>query len=274
MQTCKNCGESSEGNYCSHCGQKMTEHTNRSVLTLLGDLINNMLLFDNRFWISLKYLIVHPGRMTTEYLSGKRRKFISPVSLYLLANLIYFFFTPLTDYSLPLHDQTQRQPYSGYASELVDQKLESDGMSFTEYEVIYNERTIRISKTLMILNVPLIAFFVYVISFRKRSYYYDSLIFSLHFFTAFLLSICTGFALANILYTGFEFFDFTFEYWRVWINMFVIIIPTIYAILSIKRFLDLKWPLSILGGFWILIAGALTQFLYRFVIFLITLWMT
>ncbi|MGH8427563.1 MAG: DUF3667 domain-containing protein [Gammaproteobacteria bacterium] len=86
---CLNCGAEMEGRYCSACGQE--EHSlavplHRMVLDFLSDQFQ----FDARIWRTLHLLLFRPGRLTREYLSGKRQRHIPPVRLYLFISIVFF----------------------------------------------------------------------------------------------------------------------------------------------------------------------------------------
>jgi hypothetical protein len=87
---CKNCGADITGRYCASCGQ----HSDVSIPSLhklfveaLGDLYN----FDSRLWRSLGLLLFKPGRLTREYLEGRRARYVPPFRLYVVLSLTFFF---------------------------------------------------------------------------------------------------------------------------------------------------------------------------------------
>jgi hypothetical protein len=87
---CKNCGADITGRYCASCGQ----HSDVSIPSLhklfveaLGDLYN----FDSRLWRSFGLLLFKPGRLTREYLEGRRARYVPPFRLYVVLSLTFFF---------------------------------------------------------------------------------------------------------------------------------------------------------------------------------------
>ena len=273
LQTnCLNCGASVKENYCQRCGQHVRDNTDRSIGSLLSDFLGNLFFLDNRFFISIGYLVRFPGRITNEFLAGKRKKFISPVTLFLFINLIYFFLSPLSDYSLSLEDQLYSQPYSSWAKEVAVQKLKEDGLKYVDYKITYQNASDNISKSIMFINVPLIAFFVFLMAFKRRRYYFDSLIFSFHYFTLFLASLVmldfVNGLLDHILV------DENSIIYSIFFRLFTAIIPLLYAMLSIKKFLYIKWYWSIPAGIGVMLSVFLANFLYRFVIFFSSIWAT
>ncbi len=269
---CLNCGTPVSNSYCHNCGQRVRDNLDRSLGKLLGEFLGNIFFLDNRFFVSVIYLIRFPARMTVEFLGGKRKKFISPVTLFLFFNLIYFFVNPLTDYSLSLEDQLYWQPYSQWTKAWVDVKFEEEGLNLQDYAITYQNMSDQISKSVMIINIPIIALFVYLITFKKRRYYFDNLIYSFHFFSFYMLSwIMLGWvgSLAEIL-SG----DPNSMLVGIIFNLFVTIIPFLYAIVSIKNFMNIRWYWSIPAGLGAMIAVLISNLIYRFLIFILTYWTT
>lgn len=99
---CLNCGTHLRGQYCGNCGQR-----SRSRLIKLWDLISeafgDLFELDSRLWQTVVPLIVHPGRLTHDYLQGRRARYMPPFRMYLVLSLIFFvvaFFNPREELSL------------------------------------------------------------------------------------------------------------------------------------------------------------------------------
>lgn len=273
LQTqCLNCGASVEEGFCHHCGQPVRDNSDRAIGRLLSEFIGNIFFLDNRFLLSMRYIVLFPGRMTVEFLEGKRKKFISPITLFLFFNLIYFFVNPLSDYSLSFSDQIYSQPYSKWIKEWIDLKLQTEGLSESAYGIIYQNMSDSISKSIMIINIPMIAVFVYLMAFKRRRFYFDSLIFAFHFFSLFmaswiildwvetLINFLSGDDRSIVSYISFY--------------LFVFFIPLLYAILSIKKFMGFKWYWAIPAGMVVVLGVSLANLFYRFIIFVLTVWVT
>ena len=88
MQSCRNCGHSlgvARPNYCSFCGQETSLHppTLREFAQQFG---GSTLAAEGALWRTLGLLLL-PGRLTQEYLAGRRRRYVLPLRLYLTISL-------------------------------------------------------------------------------------------------------------------------------------------------------------------------------------------
>jgi len=85
---CLNCGEALHGAFCGACGQRSVP-ANPTASELAGDAWHELSGYDGRIAATFRGLL-HPGRLTLEYLQGRRARYLSPVRLYLTVSLIYF----------------------------------------------------------------------------------------------------------------------------------------------------------------------------------------
>ncbi|WP_432710713.1 DUF3667 domain-containing protein [Pedobacter sp.] len=86
---CLNCGEHVEKHYCSNCGQQNLE-LKESFWGFISHSIAHYFHFDNKFFHTLVPLLSNPGQVTLDYLSGKRARYINPVSMYIFVSIVYF----------------------------------------------------------------------------------------------------------------------------------------------------------------------------------------
>lgn len=85
---CLNCGAMLTGPYCALCGQADID-PNLTLRGILGDLIANVLNWDSRFVTSVRQLLLRPGFLTTEYLTGRRARHVPPFRLFLVGSVLY-----------------------------------------------------------------------------------------------------------------------------------------------------------------------------------------
>ena len=85
---CKNCENKVQGNYCAVCGQK-TALGKVTFKETFQDLFDAIFSIEAPLIITLKMLVLNPGKLFTEYLEGKRKKYYKPVTFFILMTVIY-----------------------------------------------------------------------------------------------------------------------------------------------------------------------------------------
>ena len=99
---CLNCGTELRGQYCGNCGQRARGRL-ISLWELLQDAFGDLFEIDSRLWQTLVPLLIRPGRLTLDYLEGRRARYMPPFRMYLVLSVIFFvvaFFNPQDDLSL------------------------------------------------------------------------------------------------------------------------------------------------------------------------------
>ena len=90
---CLNCGRPLEGhdNFCPQCGQK-NNIKKLSFNGFLNQMVSGFLSYDSRFWRTFIPLIIKPGKVSKDYIEGKRSRYVNPFRLYLNVSIIFFLF--------------------------------------------------------------------------------------------------------------------------------------------------------------------------------------
>jgi len=88
-EECLNCGTPLKGPYCYYCGQP-DRNFMRFFPTLLRDLLEDMLDLDSRFMRTLKPLLLRPGRLTRDFMDGRRFRYTPPMRLYVFSSIVFF----------------------------------------------------------------------------------------------------------------------------------------------------------------------------------------
>lgn len=87
--TCSDCGAPVAANFCAECGQPT--HVHRSLLHLGEELLHGVVHFDGRIWRTLPLLVLNPGKLTREWIAGRRTRYVSPLALFLFSVFVMFF---------------------------------------------------------------------------------------------------------------------------------------------------------------------------------------
>ena len=85
---CANCGAELGGQFCHSCGQ-----SSKSMIKFFGEVIKELLDdtlgYDSRLKHSLFPLFFKPGRLTLDYIKGKRFHYVLPFKLYLITSVLF-----------------------------------------------------------------------------------------------------------------------------------------------------------------------------------------
>jgi len=86
---CLNCGTELQGPFCHYCGQPDRNFL-RFFPALVREALAEFIDLDSRFMRTMKPLLFKPGRLTRDYLEGRRFRYTPPLRLYLFASIAFF----------------------------------------------------------------------------------------------------------------------------------------------------------------------------------------
>jgi hypothetical protein len=92
---CENCGALLDGPYCSECGQRAADRI-VPVWHMINEALESLFQLDLRVFRTFPKFVFLPGRLTKEYLHGRRTRYIRPFRLYLFATFVLFAVVALT----------------------------------------------------------------------------------------------------------------------------------------------------------------------------------
>ncbi|HNJ48059.1 MAG TPA: DUF3667 domain-containing protein [Novosphingobium sp.] len=85
---CLNCGTALVGSHCHACGQ--AAHVHKTLGAFFHDLLHGVFHFEGKIWRTLPLLAWNPGRLTREYIDGRRASYVSPIALFLFCVFLMF----------------------------------------------------------------------------------------------------------------------------------------------------------------------------------------
>jgi hypothetical protein len=86
---CRNCGVYAPDLYCPHCGQETEEHP-PAFWKFVHEFVLHYFAAEGRLWRTLDALVLHPGRLTIDYLRGRKLAYVLPLRLYLTVSILFF----------------------------------------------------------------------------------------------------------------------------------------------------------------------------------------
>jgi hypothetical protein len=108
LKTCNNCGLSTAGNFCHHCGERLEIQARIDFGSLYAIVSAQLFSLQSTFLRTLVDLTTRPGTMVRNYIKGQRKPYSDPVKYYLLLLTGYFVVFELsgfTDFVIDIAEQ-------------------------------------------------------------------------------------------------------------------------------------------------------------------------
>lgn len=86
---CSNCGATLNGPYCAVCGQRAASRV-VPLWHLTNEFFEDLFELDLRIFRTLPRFLFLPGRLTKEYVAGRRRRYVRPLRMYLFSSFLLF----------------------------------------------------------------------------------------------------------------------------------------------------------------------------------------
>ena len=246
---CLNCGAEFRGPFCAACGQRFVP-PNPTVAELTADAWHELSGYDGRIASTVRGLL-HPGRLTKEYLAGRRAAYLPPVRTYLIVSVLYFVvaagapnmgtrsaeITGPDDVRIDLIEGGELSP-SDRAAILAEMQsapwfVRSLLTSVVEDPAGFRARTLTIMPRVFFALLPVFAAIVSLF-YRGRTFP-TSLVFAVHVH-----------AFAFVLFTLSEAAKFTGLVWfAVGVGIVAIAGFAIYTLLAFRAVFGGSWPMTI-----------------------------
>jgi hypothetical protein len=228
---CKNCGAEVTSNYCEVCGQRTSVYKVTFKETI-QDLLDSLFSVNAPLLTTLKMLIIDPGNILTEYLSGKRKKYYRPVTFFILMTFIYLVIRGIIK-------------YDPFGSTILKVDDPSTSQLLTQ------------ARNFMLLNIDKLLFaFVFSLGLLLKLFFYKKN--SLAEFLAiafYLLGIYTLLTILNMFYI--QYIDKTFQA----LHLITMLLYFIYAMVSFFKY---KKVVVVIKSFFVYV---LAFFFYGFLAF-------
>lgn len=86
---CKNCETQFVGQYCPNCGQHIKE-LERPIRFMFVDFMGTIVSFDTRLVKTLLAILFKPGKLTKDFVEGKRARYMPPFRFYVFISFVMF----------------------------------------------------------------------------------------------------------------------------------------------------------------------------------------
>lgn len=129
---CLNCEQPVSGSFCASCGQRNVDYR-VSTWELLSDALDGLFQIDSRLGRTVIPFLLRPGFLTREYNAGRRMRYSSPLRIYLLFSVAYFFALSFVHFEGSLN--LGRSPGPAGGTRVESQLAITDATSRSEPEV-------------------------------------------------------------------------------------------------------------------------------------------
>lgn len=285
---CANCGAKLHGAFCATCGQKRFDETDRRFGNLVRQFIEAFTNLDGRFWGTVRALLFQPGRLSRDYIDGRRARWLSPVTLFLFVNVVYFFFMTQSDFATPftwevpgriqaeVRGETlspaeaarlRAEPgplHSRITAAWIDRRVAERGYDYRDYAEIYDAKVPEVSKALAALHVPFLALALMFLFRKNRRYYAEHFVVALHlvaFNMAVILLFGRGLDLVHFVAPA-------AEWHNTMLNWLIRIVLTVYVVIALHRTYQRGWIRTLAATAGLFAAFVIVNFyVYRPVLF-------
>jgi hypothetical protein len=252
-EICQTCGATRTSKFCPNCGEKKPSSEDMSLKKYLLQGLDAFTHFEGKFFKSFKYLLFQPGKLTADYVAGKRVKLMKPLQLYVIVGIAFFFlfknwdiffvrlqyaiignFDAETNSTIPF-ESGELKGLTLALRNYAESKAAAKGISLQDFVIGVDAHQPALAKLLAFLMIPLLSLFIYLTSFKQEKRYVPHLVHATHLFT-FLLAIVTVWLCVYQL----------LEKWFHWkFNANIAFIPPnvlfiLYTFFSLRKVLPLK----------------------------------
>jgi Protein of unknown function (DUF3667) len=262
---CKNCDAVLLGRFCVNCSQAANVHV-PTTMELVHELLEGITHSDSRLWRTLTTLWFKPGKLTAEFVAGRRVAYLPPFRLYLILSIVFFLLTSFVrvDLQVVSFDEALKpaHPAAGTSAPAA-KSITSCADAVFPLHPAWNPRIRRTCEALqgdksgnwvhlviatlpkaMFIFLPLIAFLNMLMYWRPRYRYAEQLLFFVHlhafyFSVAILLLLINEGADSWPKFAGVAGFLSTILGWTL----------PVYSLLALRRVFPRSWPGTLFKGF-------------------------
>jgi hypothetical protein len=255
---CLNCGQpfgEPHPNFCPACGQesRLRPPTLREFAQQFG---GAYLATEGALWRTLVALLLHPGRLTLEYLAGRRKRYVLPLRLYLTISLVVLLLMRLATtvnvnveppLQLPAEPRQISLRLGGgeagvrdgkfFCRDLPDwfcrrlqRRLDVDDKAWVQQLQQLPERIVGDLGSAMFLLLPAFAALLKLVYLNRRLRFTEHLVFALHLHAFWFLAL--GLMLSGI----------------GWLMALAMLAMPVYAALAARRVYGGRWWTVLLRG--------------------------
>jgi hypothetical protein len=206
VAACRNCGHVlavPRSRFCPQCGQETRLHP-PSLREFVHEFVGHYVALEGALWKTLGLLLLRPGKLTTEYLAGRRRRYVLPLRLFISASFVFFLLVKLlapaaielqvqgggTDLQVQVPWAPASEPACEQGNDCLAAKVaerwSKDPKAAGER---LQSRLLSSAPYAVFLMLPVFAAIVMLVYRRRRLFYGEHVVFSLHMHSFWFLAL-------------------------------------------------------------------------------------
>lgn len=163
--------------------QNKTDHIKEKapVKQITHEALHDLIHFDNKLFRTVPALLFKPGKLTLAALKGNDSNYVRPLALFVFVNFLFFILKSpgLFAYKLSI--------YANEYKDVIQHELAEKHVSIETLTERFNTAMHFEQKEYMVIMVPLFALALQLLFLLRRQHYTRHLVFSLHFYTFFII---------------------------------------------------------------------------------------
>ncbi|HYJ37656.1 MAG TPA: DUF3667 domain-containing protein, partial [Chitinophagaceae bacterium] len=213
-------------------------------------------------------MFAKPGYVAKEYSEGKRKKYFSPVSLFLIGIVIYLIFPLLQGMNISFanHLNNNRELHFYAIPNWAEHKAAAEHISLAQLAEKFDHVSPKFSKILLIVLIPLSALNLALLYRRKRLYYFDHLMMAAEFNSFYLYFSFLILPLLTILFSKISGFNLDYGDTIFFLSLQAAIVLIVIA-LAFRRFYEVRFVTGLLKGILFIVMFLLMLHIYRIILF-------
>jgi len=274
--TCPTCNTGIDTPFCPVCGEQPLRVRDLTLRGFVEHAFEAFTSIDSKLVRSFRDLLAHPGLLTVAFLQGRRKPYLGPVSLFLIANVVFFAIESLVGgkvFNTPLDSHLHTQPWSEFAPRLVEGRLAELHKTLELYAPAFDQAIDIKARSLIIFMALLFALVPMLVFLRRRRPLIAHAAFSLHFYSFLLLLLCVA-AVVQAMDGWVGGFGLTHDRLDHLLSISLLMASAMYLYLSIAPVYGTRGVARVAATLVLMVFVGVIALGYRFALLLVTLYST
>lgn len=269
---CKSCGSEFSGKFCNQCGEKVFDENDKQLSHIFREVFHFITHLDNKFLKTLRLIFSKPGFASKEFCEGKRKKYFKPISLYLIAVVVYLLFPLLQGLNISFanHIQNNKQLGLGYSKTWAIKKLKAKNLTEIELAERFDQTSPKLAKILLLVLLPLTAMALSLIFLKKKVFFFDHFIMATELNTVFVLVFFLILPAFLLLFSNVSGLPLRYgDNWFYGSVQFLIFLAILIS--AFRRFYSVPFMKAILSSLLFILIYVVVIFIYRQLVFMLVM---